>query len=260
MEYETMSAEERKIQQDWQQGQQRSKFLTGILVVLAGLLYLLKTMHFDIPREIFTWPVLLMCFGLITIVKHNYKTFAGWALLAVGAIYFSRYFFPLIINTKLIFPIIIICIGFSILFKSKNKTGNFCKKKIKPGFKSYDAPEEIKLDSEEYINSSTFFGGITKNIVTKDFKGASITTVFGGTEINMLRADFEETGTIDLTCVFGGLVLIVPSHWEIQSELVTIFGGTEDKREFKINQEEGKKILRLTGNCVFGGIEIKSFK
>jgi predicted membrane protein len=257
MEKETMSAAEREYQ-NWEKGQQRSKLLTGILVITGGVLYMMRVMDVELPPHIFSWPVLLMCFGLITITKHNMKTIAGWALLIIGGIYFSRYFIHFYINTQLIFPFVIICIGFSILFKSKSSA--LCKKKIKKRFKEYDHFEDTEVDQEGHLNSSTFFGGTVKNIVSKDFKGANITSVFAGTEINLLRADFNESATLDLTCVFAGLVLIIPSHWIVQSEMVTIFGGMDDKRDFKSNYEGDQKILKLTGNCVFGGIEIKSFK
>ena len=56
------------------------------------------------------------------------------------------------------------------------------------------------------------------------------------------------------------VALIVPAHWQIKSELITVFGGMEDKRQMLQNSEIETKTLVLKGNCVFGGVEIKSFK
>jgi predicted membrane protein len=57
--------------------------------------------------------------------------------------------------------------------------------------------------------------------------------------------------------MFGGTKLIVPSDWDVQSGVVTIFGGIEDKRQpAQINPV---KVLYLDGTCIFGGVEIKSF-
>ena len=84
--------------------------------------------------------------------------------------------------------------------------------------------------------------------------------VFGGADIDLSQADFENTITLEITQVFGGTKLIVPANWEIKSETVTILGSIEDKRNVqpKLN-DEAPKVLVIIGTTVFGGIEIKSF-
>lgn len=64
---------------------------------------------------------------------------------------------------------------------------------------------------------------------------------------------------IELTTIFGGTKLLVPSNWSIKSEAVTIFGGIEDKRRMQTVTETPEKILLIRGTVIFGGIEIKSF-
>lgn len=39
--------------------------------------------------------------------------------------------------------------------------------------------------------------------------------------------------TLEITTIFGGTKLIIPSNWEIKSEAVMIFGGIEDKRRMQ---------------------------
>ena len=90
--------------------------------------------------------------------------------------------------------------------------------------------------------------------------GGDITNIFGGTEINLTQADIQGVATIDVTTIFGGAELIVPSHWSVKSEIVTIFGGVEDKRTVATITETPEKALVLKGTIIFGGIEIKSFK
>ena len=84
-------------------------------------------------------------------------------------------------------------------------------------------------------------------MLSKKFKGADITNVFGGAEINLSQADMESTATMDLTNVFGGTKLIIPAHWEINSELVSVFGSIEDKRPIQPNTATGdKKVLMIS--------------
>jgi len=56
----------------------------------------------------------------------------------------------------------------------------------------------------------------------------------------------------------GGTKIIVPSHWEVRSEVNAIFAGFEDKRQQPavVNLE---KILIIDGTSIFGGIELKNF-
>jgi predicted membrane protein len=75
-----------------------------------------------------------------------------------------------------------------------------------------------------------------------------------------MQADIEERAKLNITLVFGGVKLIVPANWEIRSELVTIFGSVEDTRAIQpVVGQEQTKLLVLTGDTVFGGIEISSY-
>ena len=96
--------------------------------------------------------------------------------------------------------------------------------------------------------------------MTKDFKGGDVVNVFGGTELNLSQSDINGTAVLELTTIFGGTKLIVPSHWSVKSEAVTIFGGIEDKRQLlPPSLDRPEKILVLKGTVIFGGIDIKSF-
>jgi hypothetical protein len=106
------------------------------------------------------------------------------------------------------------------------------------------------------------FGGVKKNIISKNFRGGETVTIFGGTEINLTQADVNGGVVLDLTQIFGGTKLIVPPHWRIQSkDMVAIFGGVDDKRPLLSNAstEETNKVLILKGTCIFGGIDIRSY-
>jgi predicted membrane protein len=84
--------------------------------------------------------------------------------------------------------------------------------------------------------------------------------VFGGAEYDLSQADITETATLEINQVFGGTKLIVPSSWEIKSELVAVFGGIDDKRPIMSpNSLSSNKILILKGTTYFGGIDIRSY-
>ncbi len=44
---------------------------------------------------------------------------------------------------------------------------------------------------EDYIDAVTVFGGVKKNILSKNFRGGDVTTFMGGTELNLTHADIQ---------------------------------------------------------------------
>ncbi|MNT98375.1 hypothetical protein D3C72_2409480 [compost metagenome] len=60
--------------------------------------------------------------------------------------------------------------------------------------------------------------------------------------------------------MFGGVKIIVPPSWEVKSDVVAIFGGLDDKRSIgPMNNTEPRKILKIEGVTIFGGVEIRNY-
>ena len=122
-----------------------------------------------------------------------------------------------------------------------------------------DTLTEAGYSKDDFVESTSIFGGAKKIIISKSFRGGDLVNIFGGTELDLSQADFNGTATIDLTTIFGGTKLLVPSNWSVKSEAVTIFGGIEDKRRMQTITDAPQKTLLLRGTVIFGGIDIKSF-
>jgi len=113
--------------------------------------------------------------------------------------------------------------------------------------------------AEDYVESTSIFGGSKKNVLSKKFKGGDLVNIFGGSELDLTQADFTGTAIIDVTTIFGGTKMLVPSNWNVKSEAVTIFGGMDDKRKMLAVHEASDKTLLIRGTVIFGGVEIKSY-
>ncbi len=114
------------------------------------------------------------------------------------------------------------------------------------------------FSSEDYVDATSILGGIHKNILSKNFKGGDITIFMGGAELNLSQADIQGTARLDITQIMGGTKIIVPPHWEIRSQLTSIFGNIEDKRT-NIGNIDPNKVLIIDGTSIFGGIEIRNY-
>lgn len=234
---------------------QQAKILTGFIIITFGVLFLLERTGANIPHWLVSWESILISAGIVTLYKHKFRTFSGYMMILVGGIFMVNEIHPHTLDSKIIFPIIIILLGIGVVAKTMNLFGS---KKNTSSETFFD--ENIDMTSENFIKSSTTFGGVTKNVVSKNFEGADLSTSFGETVINLSQADIQKPVTIHSTTTFGGLKVIVPSNWEINSEIVTVLGGVEDKRSPMSDvTRDPSKVLILKGNCTFGGVEILSY-
>jgi len=239
--------------ENWETKQRSSKVIFGVLVLAVGVLILLKQIGIHIPHWLLSWEMILIAVGSVLLIKHNFKKTAGYILILIGSLFMLKDFYPDLIEARFIWPVLIILIGASMILKN-----GFFKTEKKEIPLSTDEFSEVQ--SDDYVSSSAFFSGITKKVVSKNFKGATVSSVFGGNEINLSQADFNGEATMDVTCVFGGVTLIVPANWKIKSDLTSVFGGIDDQRPSVMNDSiSHDKTLVLKGSCVFGGIEIHSY-
>jgi predicted membrane protein len=113
--------------------------------------------------------------------------------------------------------------------------------------------------SEELIESVSVFGGTKRSIISKNFKGGEITSILGGSEINLSQADIQGKAFLEINQLFGGTKLIIPSNWQVQAESTAILGSVEDTRIGNNSNVDPNKTLVIEGTSVFGGISIKSY-
>ncbi|MDZ4716234.1 MAG: DUF5668 domain-containing protein [Cytophagales bacterium] len=221
------------------------RVLGGIVLVVVGLAFFARQSGMDLPYWLFSWPMILIVIGLYIGGRRAFRL-GGWVvLLVIGGVFLAEdvlYDFDM---RHYLFPTIIVCVGLYMILKPRRGRK-----------RSWDAATS---STEDAVEATSIFGSTRKNIISKDFKGGEITTLFGGTDLNFTQADIQGTAVIDITTAFGGTKLIVPSHWNLKSEVVCIFGGIDDKRQVMKEGVDNGKTLVLKGTCIFGGIDIKSF-
>jgi predicted membrane protein len=122
-----------------------------------------------------------------------------------------------------------------------------------------DPIEPLDPADHDFMNSTSIFGRVKKNIVSKNFRGGDIVNFMGGAEINLSQADFQGRVVLEVTQIFGGTRIIVPGHWQIHHEMTAIFGGVEDKRQMQPDSIKSDKVLVIKGISFFGGIDIKNY-
>ncbi|MCR8560008.1 cell wall-active antibiotics response protein [Mucilaginibacter sp. BJC16-A38] len=112
--------------------------------------------------------------------------------------------------------------------------------------------------NDDYINTTTIFGGIKKTIISKDFRGGRVSNIFGATELDFTNADIAGVAVLDISQCFGEVKIAVPGDWWIESDTTQVFATVEDKRLNVMNTYDSKKILVLRGTSFFGVVEVLS--
>ncbi len=236
---------------------------TGVFIILIGVAALVKASVTNLPDWLFSWPAFLILLGFFMGLKHGFRGPAWFIIMLVGTAFLIRDIYPDLALRRYIWPIVLIVVGAFLIIKPRRRFSGSCyddtKRKNTQGVENATIIDESTDTKEDFVDSTSIFGGAKKNIISKNFKGGDLVNIFGGTEIDLTRADFKGTATVELTTIFGGTKFIVPSNWTIKSEAAIVFGGLEDKRNPQSIGEDPEKVLLLKGTVIFGGIEIKSF-
>jgi predicted membrane protein len=231
---------------------------TGLFILLIGVVGLIKVTVADVPEWVFSWQTLLIGLGFFIGIRHKFRGVAWFILMMIGGAFLLNDIYPEFTFRKYMWPVALIMIGgFFILRPRRHWQGADGEKKNLAGADPVIEPG--KTTADDFVDSTSIFGGAKKNIISKNFKGGDLVNIFGGTELDLTQSDFTGTAVIEFTTIFGGTTLIIPSNWAVKSEVVTIFGGMEDKRKMQTVTENRDKTLILKGTVIFGGIDIKSY-
>ena len=220
--------------------------LWGIVLIVVGLIIGGDALGITNINIFFDgwWTLFIIVPCFIGLFKENEKTGNVIGLLIGIALFLGC---QDIINFDLIWklalPTVLVIIGLSIIFK--DTLGG-------------KVNEEIKKLNEKRSGANTYcatFSGQKVKFDKEPFTGADLTAVFGGVECDLRNAIIESDVVINVSSIFGGIDILVPSNVKIKTKSTSIFGGVENKSN--TNGEENTHTIYVNGTAIFGGVEIK---
>ncbi|AMP99464.1 Putative transmembrane protein [Pedobacter cryoconitis] len=269
---------------------------SGLILLIIGSVFLLRNFGIFIPDWIFSWPTVLILIGLVIGFKRRFHG-GGWLMMVLIGGYFNvQNLFDFNLTQYYIGAAFII-LGLFVIFKPKKPGKNQWERKFE-GFKWKDysnapadswgnppagntnpanpsaepAPEPNPLHNQtsephastqttdnDYIDAVNVFSGGKQQIYSKNFKGGDVVSVFGGCELDLTQADFADHVSIEVVAIFGGVKLIIPPTWVVESQVSPIFGGFDDSRTINPVNSEPLKIITIKGVVLFGGVSISNF-
>lgn len=226
--------------------------IIAILLIVAGGLLMLQTfdvIDFSLSHYIFNWKTLLIAIGLVILGSNQHRT-SGYVLIGLGLVFWLPSITGINISLSQVFwPALLIGVGLVII--SRRGRHN------KYDTSSTDPDGTVRTD---YVDDISILGGGMKRFSSKNFKGGTLTAIFGGSEIDLTAAEISPDGSVlDVFTMFGGTKLIVPGNWQVKSDVVSLFGGFNDKRHIKPELEVDDRLVLIKGFVIFGGVEVKSY-
>ncbi|NVJ46314.1 MAG: hypothetical protein HWE07_04275 [Cytophagia bacterium] len=228
---------------------QNTNTLIGLIFVVVGTVVALG--NFDlIPwrlrHYLFQWENILILIGGFLLVSDQNKK-AGTVLLILGLVLVIDDWIRIDISLWDLWPLIFVFAGISLIRRTSGKP------------KDGHSAHTVDIDDKDKVEDVAVFSGGDRVITTKNFKGGSLTAVFGGSNIDLTMSDMQDSSVeIDIFYMFGGSKIRVPKGWHVDMRVTNIFGGMSDKRIMSDSNINSEKTLVIKGLVIFGGAEISN--
>ncbi len=239
----------------------RGRVYAGLILLIIGITWLIRKMGIvDLPDWLFHWPAILIAVGIFVGAKHNFAP-GGWiVLIVIGFIWWFDFWYPI---RPYMFPIILIAVAAYMILGPRRR---YRRTRYRGDSTSHSGNQGIAdkatnagFMENEIIESVSIFGSNKKRYSGSNFKGGESVAIFGGAEIDLSQADIQSPVKLEVVQIFGGTKLMLPAHWNVRSEMVSIFGTIEDTRSMQQQSANPEKTLILEGVSFMGSIQIKSF-
>lgn len=213
----------------------------GIVLIVIGVVYGLNTLNvISIDLFFSGWWTLFIIIPCVISLFTNKDKMGSIIGLIVGILLFlgANDIIDYDLIWKLIFPLIIITLGLSLIFKDRKIT-----KKAK----------DITEDKNSGITA--IFSGEEVSYDNRVFTGGNLTSIFGGIECDLRRAKIKNDVIINTYSFFGGIDILAPDNVKVSVSSTSLFGGVGNKKKNSDNTSD--MTIYVNAICIFGGVDIK---
>ena len=230
-------------------------------VLLVGILTLLsKIFLWNVSFWNILWPSALLVFGLDGL-------FPKFSFFRLGCTIFGGYFlvsnldiWKLSIAGELIFPIIIVLFGISLLvdaihkprkpkFQITRNDDNICDQNGKTAPKSH-----FNVDGDAF-ECSVSFGDSARTVTIPRLSSGDISCSFGDLSVDLSGcAEIAEDCKLAASCSFGELTILIPRKYRVEPNSSTSFASLSFEGH---PDPDPISVIHLDATVNFGNIEIK---
>ncbi len=222
--------------------------VTGATLIALGVLFLLDRADVLDAGQVIGdwWPSVIVAFGLVTLAERPVSLLGPGLLVVVGVLLL------LVSNDVLdtsawnvIWPVALIAFGLTVLVRNSRRGDHLV---LGEGH------------DQDLVRTTAFLSGSELATQSNAFRGAVLTAIMGGVELDMRHATLAADGAeVDATAIMGGVELIIPRDWRVTVRGTPILGGVSNLAEGSSLPDDAPR-LRVDALAILGGVEIKHDK
>jgi predicted membrane protein len=223
-----------------------SRVVIGFAIVLAGILFTLDNLHIvEAEHYVSYWPVFLVLIGVAQLVQS--RTWSGyiWGLVLMFAGFWvlGENLGIVSVDIWTLSPLLLVLLGVSIIWR---------------GFGPSVAPRGAAIDGTSFIRGTAVMGAFDRKSEAADFRGADLVAIMGGCKLDLRQATIAgEEVAIDVLAVMGGIELLVPDTWWVDSRVLPLMGGVGDRTRRGPTTPASQRLI-VRGTVFMGGVDIKN--
>ena len=221
-----------------------TRLIVGIaLVVFGAVVWLDRMGKINGQDYVQWWPLIFLAFGFSCLLQRRW--IAGAINFAIASMFLPDIAFVPHLHLETfyrllgVWPLLITAAGFTLVSQA-----------LRPLAK--DAPGAAGF------RSFTMMGGSARRLNTPRFVGGDTVVVMGHSLIDLSKAVAASEAAIDVLVFWGGVEIIVPRGWRVESRVTPILAGYSDRTSPPIGEDAPRLIIR--GSAIMGGIEVKNPK
>ena len=249
----------------------RNGIVIGIILIALGTMFLL--FNFGVidgafKSVVFSWQMLLIIFAAVAFYYHHF--FNGTLFLLTGIFFII----PRMVKacpdtfgwfgndfTAMYWPALLIAVGFlmiiKLFFPSSAKSNCYRIYSDNYSHKRSRGNRRAKCENG-YFDRNTVFNAIEEIILDPIFKGGDLNCAFGNITLDLRKTTLAEGDTeLELNAAFGGITLLIPDNWNVETHVNSFMGGFTDNRKASAEIDYSRKLI-VIGSFAFAGGEIKS--
>lgn len=224
------------------------RLVFGLAITTLGVLWTLDNL-FGVNADaiISWWPLLLAVFGVMKLTGIGAEKsaipgaiFTGAGLLLLG----NKLRLPWWhIGIGDLWPLMLIFFGVSVVLRSMR------------------GPDLAEAgDDDRFVRTFALMGGVTRRNRSEAFRGGDLSAMMGGVELDLRESQMaEERAVVEVFAMWGGIEIIVPPDWRVESDVSPIMAGYEDNTRLDPGVTPAG-VLVVRGFAVMGGIEVRNTK